>query len=52
MPPDASKCNFAELRVESSANLRDPRSITTANREGIDLQDVERLVRNVLADIN
>jgi hypothetical protein len=37
---------------ESSANLRDPISIRTANREGIDLQDVERLVRNVVADIN
>jgi hypothetical protein len=52
MPPDASECNFEELRIESSANLRDPRSIRTGNREGIDLQDVERLVRNVVADIN
>jgi hypothetical protein len=52
MPPDASKCNFEELRIERSANLRDPRSIRTGYREGIDLQDVERLVRNVVADIN
>ena len=52
MPPDASECNFEELRIESSANLRDPRSIRTGNREGIDLQDVECLVRNVVADIN
>jgi hypothetical protein len=52
MPPDASKCNFEELRIESSANLRDPRSITTVNREGINLQDVERLVRNVVANMN
>ena len=52
MPPNASECNFEELRIESSANLRDPRSIRTGNREGIDLQNVERLVRNVVADIN
>ena len=52
MPPDASECNFEELRIESSANLRDPRSIRTGNREGIDLQDVECLVRIVVADIN
>jgi hypothetical protein len=52
MPPDASECNFEELRIESSANLRDPRSIRTGNREGNDLQDVERLIRNVVADIN
>ena len=52
MPPNASECNFEELRIESSANLRDPRSIRTDNREGIDLQNVERLVRNVVADIN
>jgi hypothetical protein len=52
MPPDASECNFEELRIESSAKLRDPRSIRTGNREGNDLQDVERFVRNVVADIN
>jgi hypothetical protein len=52
MPPDASECNFEELRIESSINLRDPRSIRTVNREGINLQDVESLVRNVVADIN
>jgi hypothetical protein len=52
MPPDASECNFEELRIESSANLRDPRSIKTGNREGINLQDVKHIVRNVVADIN
>ena len=52
MRPDTSECNSEELRIESSANLRAPRSIRTGNREGIDLQDVERLVCNVVAYIS
>jgi hypothetical protein len=52
MPLDASDCNFQELRIESSANLKDPRSIATADSEGIALQDDEHLLCNVLANIN
>jgi hypothetical protein len=50
-PPDASECNIQEMRIESSANLTDQRSIATADSAGSNHQDIERLISNVLANI-